>query len=293
MEQARRASGIECPGALRYHPLAMIPVIVDFGTLSVFGVKLHLAIYSYGMMMAMAFLTGAYLVGLELKRKGLPESAASTLVFWAAVGGLIGARLLTIFEEFSEFLHDPVRFIFTGAGFVWYGGLIGGFVAVTLAMRRLKLPFLQTVDCIAPTLALGHAIGRIGCQLAGDGDWGAVSTLPWAMAYPNAIVGWNYPPGVRVHPTPIYETIAYTVVFGILWSLRKRPHRDGALFWWYLVLASSLRFLVEFVRINPPVAGTLTQAQVISIVLVCIGVWRLIVAWAPSAGGRSAVRSAS
>ncbi|MBI4517028.1 MAG: prolipoprotein diacylglyceryl transferase [Deltaproteobacteria bacterium] len=246
----------------------MYPVIVKLGPLT---------IYSYGTMMAIAFLTGTYLTGLELKRKGLPESAASTMVFWAAVGGLIGARLLTILEDFSAFVQEPLRFIFTGAGFVWYGGLIGGFVAVTWSMRRLKLPFLRTVDCIAPALALGHAIGRIGCQLAGDGDWGSVSTLPWAMTYPNAIVGWDYPPGVRVHPTPIYETIAYTAVFGLLWSLRRRALADGALFWWYLVMASGARFGIEFVRINTPVAGGLTLAQLISVALVAIGVWRLSV----------------
>ena len=160
----------------------MYPVILRLGPLT---------IYSYGTMMAVAFLVAAYLTGKELDRKGLPESAASTMVFWAAIGGLAGARLLTILEDFSAFVHDPIRFIVSGAGFVWYGGLIGGFVAVTWCMRRLGLPFLRTVDCVAPGLSLGHAIGRIGCQLAGDGDWGRVTTAPWGMAYPNAIVGWN------------------------------------------------------------------------------------------------------
>jgi len=260
----------------------MYPVILKVGPLT---------IYSYGTMMAIAFLTGMYLTGLELKRKDLPESAASTLVVWAAVGGLIGARVLQILQDFGEFLHDPMRFIFTGAGFVWYGGLIGGFVAATWAMRRLQLPFLRTVDCIAPALALGHAIGRIGCQLAGDGDWGSISTLPWAMTYPNAIVGWDYPPGVRVHPTPVYETIAYTVVFGILWAMRKRQHRDGALFWWYLILASSARFAVEFVRINEPLAAGLTLAQLISVGLIAIGVWRLLVGSSAVTPSQQAVAS--
>ena len=253
---------------------------------------ISLTIYSYGTMMAIAFLTATYLTGSELNRKGFPESAASTMVFWAAIGGLLGARLLTVLEDFPAFVQDPIHFIFTGAGFTWYGGLIGGFIAVTWAMRRLTLPFLPTVDCIAPSLALGHAIGRIGCQLAGDGDWGRVSTLPWAMAYPHAIIGWNYPPGVRVHPTPVYETIIYTGVFVLLWTIRKREHIDGALFWWYLVLASTARFLIEFVRINHPVAGGLTLAQWMSIGLVAIGAWRLLAgrATAPRA---AAARSAS
>ena len=96
------------------------------------------------------------------------------------------------------------------------------------------------------------------------------------MAYPNAIVGWNYPPGVYVHPTPLYETLAYTLVFAFLWSIRKRPHPDGTLFWWYLVLASSARFFIEFVRINPRIVAGLSEAQLISIALVAIGSWKLL-----------------
>src|SRR5436190_1700707 len=87
---------------------------------------------------------------------------------------------------------------------------IGFLTAASRSIRTNRLPWLLTVDCIAPGLVLAHAIGRIGCELAGDGDWGRETTLPWGMAYPNAIVGWNYPPGVRVHPTPLYETLAYT-----------------------------------------------------------------------------------
>jgi phosphatidylglycerol:prolipoprotein diacylglycerol transferase len=124
-------------------------------------------------------------------------------------------------------------------------------------------------------MAIAHAIGRIGCQLAGDGDWGKESTLPWAMAYPNAIIGWDYPAGVRVHPTPIYEMILYTLVFAFLWSRRKRPHPDGSLFWQYLILAPAARFAVEFVRINRPYLFGLTQAQLFSLLLIAIGIWRL------------------
>jgi phosphatidylglycerol:prolipoprotein diacylglycerol transferase len=120
------------------------------------------------------------------------------------------------------------------------------------------------------------ALGRIGCQLAGDGDWGAVSDVPWAMAYPHAIVGWPHPPGVRVHPTPIYEMLAYFAVFALLWSLRKRPHPDGTIFWWYLVLAPAARFVIEFYRINPPLALGLSAAQWFSLLLVGIGAWRLL-----------------
>src|SRR5206468_4156109 len=160
--------------------------------------------------------------------------------------------------------------------FVWYGGLIGGFLAVSWTIRQHRLPWLTTVDCIAPGLVLAHGIGRIGCQLAGDGDWGRETTLPWGMAYPNAIVGWNYPAGVRVHPTPMYEFLAYVAVFTFLWSIRKRPHPEGTLFWWYLLLAGGARLLIEFVRINPPVVLGLTEAQLISLTLMAIGSLKLL-----------------
>jgi phosphatidylglycerol:prolipoprotein diacylglycerol transferase len=245
----------------------MHPVILRLGPVT---------IYSYGLMMALAFLTAAHLTGKELTRKGLPGEAASTMMFWAAVGGLIGARLLAIMDDWQAFLEEPLHTIFSGAGFVFFGGLIGGFLAVTWTIRRNRLPWLVTVDCIAPGLVLAHAIGRIGCELAGDGDWGRVTTLPWGQAYPNAIIGWHYPPGVRVHPAPLYECIAYVAVFAFLWSIRKRPHRDGTLFWWYLVLASTARLLIEFVRINPEVALGLTEAQLISIGLIAVGAGMLL-----------------
>jgi len=251
----------------------MYPVLLRIGPLTV---------YSYGLMMAIAFLTAAYLTGRELARKGLEPELSSTMVFWAAVGGLVGARLFAIGEDWHGFLADPTHYLFSGAGFVWYGGLIGGFVAVTWTIKRHRLPWAMTVDCIAPALALAHGIGRIGCQLAGDGDWGQETTLPWGMTYPNAIVGWQYPPGVRVHPAPLYEFAAYTLIFALLWSLRRRPLPDGTLFWLYLVLAPAARFVIEFIRINPRIAFGLTEPQIISLILVAVGGYKLLStrAWA-------------
>jgi phosphatidylglycerol:prolipoprotein diacylglycerol transferase len=132
------------------------------------------------------------------------------------------------------------------------------------------------VDCIAPSLAVGLAVGRIGCQLAGDGDWGAVSDLPWAMAYPNAIVGWDYPPGVRVHPAPVYEMIGNFGLFAFLWSIRKRPQPDGTVFWWYLILSAAIRFVIEIVRLNPVTALGLTAAQLASLLLIFVGSAKLL-----------------
>lgn len=245
----------------------MYPIVLHVGPVT---------IYSYGLMMAIAFLTAAYLTSQELTRKGLNGEMASTMVFWAAVGGLVGARIFAIFDDWNGFVSDPMHSLFSGAGFVWYGGLIGGFLAVTWTIRKHRLPWLVTVDCIAPGLVLAQGIGRSGCQLAGDGDWGRETTLPWGMAYPNAIVGWQYPPGVRVHPTPLYEFLAYTAVFAVLWFIRKRPYPDGTLFWWYLVLGPGARFMIEFIRINPRIILGLTEAQLISLALVAIGSWKLL-----------------
>jgi len=161
--------------------------------------------------------------------------------------------------------------ILTGAGFTWYGGLIGGVIGVTLCIRRYGFSWLEIMDAVAPAIAVGHGIGRIGCHLAGDGDWGPPTTLPWGVAYTNAIIGWDYPPGVRVHPSALYETIAYLLVFAVLWGMRTTPRPVGSLFWGYLLLSSLARFVIEFVRINPPLAFGLSEAQMISLILMMIG----------------------
>ena len=245
----------------------MYPIILHVGPLT---------IYSYGLMMAIAFLSAGYLTGKELTRKGLDGEIASSMVLWAAIGGLVGARLLAIVDDWNGFVTDPLHSLFSGSGFVFYGGLIGGCIAVSWTIRRHALPWLVAVDCIAPGLVLAQGIGRIGCQLAGDGDWGTETNLPWGMAYPNAIVGWPYPPGVRVHPAPLYEFAAYALTFAVLWSIRKRKLPDGTVFWLYLVLAPLARFLIEFIRVNPRVFLDLTQSQFISLALMLIGGWRLL-----------------
>jgi phosphatidylglycerol---prolipoprotein diacylglyceryl transferase len=256
----------------------MIPVLFHIGPLTV---------YSYGLMMALGFLAADWVVTLECRRRSLPADYASSMIVWAAIAGIAASRLLDIFNNFSSYMADPKSMIFSGSGFVWYGGMIGGIAAVYVVSRRYKIPFLQTADMAAPALAIGQAIGRLGCLTSGDGDWGLPSTLPWAMSFPKAIVGWNsdtvlklgpggtlvsgYFPGVRVHPTPIYETILYTGVFLLLWSLRKKGLADGRLLYLYLMLAGLSRFLVEFLRINPRVFAGLSEAQVIAIGMMIVG----------------------
>lgn len=240
----------------------MYPVLLRVGPIT---------IYSYGVMMALGFLAAGWALGKGLERQGKDPRLASTLVLWAAVGGLLGARLLFLFEQWPAFLADPWSLIFTGAGFTWYGGLIGGVGAVTLCIKRYGLPWVEIIDAVAPAIALGHGIGRIGCHLAGDGDWGPPTTLPWGVAYTEAIIGWDYPPGVRVHPTALYETAAYLLIFAILWNRRTVPHQPGALFWGYLLLAGIARFLLEFVRVNPGVLFGLSLAQVMSLLMAAVG----------------------
>jgi phosphatidylglycerol:prolipoprotein diacylglycerol transferase len=245
----------------------MYPVLLNLGPVT---------IYSYGVMMALSFVAAGWVISTELERQGRDPELASTLVLWAAVGGLLGARILFILDAWQAFMADPWSLIFTGAGFIWYGGLIGGVIGVTLCIRHYKLPWLTTMDMVGPGIALGHGIGRIGCHLAGDGDWGPETSLPWGMIYSKAIIGWPYEPGVAVHPTPLYEMVAYVLIFAFLWSRRTTVQRPGVLFWGYLVLSGLARFGLEFVRVNPPLLLGLSMSQVISVPLIAIGAYMLV-----------------
>jgi phosphatidylglycerol---prolipoprotein diacylglyceryl transferase len=261
----------------------MIPVLFKLGPITV---------YSYGLMMALGFLTADLVIESECRRRGIRSDFGSSLVVWAAVAGIVGSRLYEVIDYFPEYMRNPSAIIFSGSGFVWYGGLIGGMVAAYVVSRRYKLSFLTTADMAAPALVLGQALGRIGCLLSGDGDWGVATSLPWGMSYPHAIVGWD--PShvlkldaygklssacqtvadcaqVRVHPTPIYEAILYTAIFFFLWSIRKDNRVEGRLFFLYMMLAGTVRLLVEFIRINPRVFMGLSEAQLIAIAMIIAG----------------------
>ncbi len=238
----------------------MKPVLIQIGSIPV---------YSFGVMIVAAFFICCWIVNLELRRKGLDHQVeADSLVISVLIGGLIGARGYYILENFTEFLSAPFE-IFSGGGLVWYGGVLGGVVALTYVLQRKKLNWLQVADILAPALALGYAIGRIGCLLAGDGDYGKPSNLPWAMAFPEGIV----PTTVPVHPTPIYETLIMLMIFFILWSMRKKIIRNGIIFGFYLILASTERFFIEYLRVNPVIIWNLTMAQIISLGAAAIGLF--------------------
>ena len=190
----------------------MHPVLFKIGPLT---------IYSLGVLWALAAFVAAWIVRLELKRYGYDPEIAASVVTAAAIGGLLGARLLFILEEWESFTQAPFDFIFSGAGFSWYGGLFGGALAAAWVFKKHKLPLARAADIAAPALALGYGIGRIGCFLAGDATWGKVTDVPWAMAFPDAVAGWvdpvtgvPYPPGVKVHPTQLYELMQSMFVFG-------------------------------------------------------------------------------
>ena len=230
--------------------------------LHIFGITLQ----TFGLMMGLGFVVSGWIIARRLKELGKPVDWAYEMVFAALIGGIIGARLWWVGENWSSAKDDILGSLFSGAGLVWYGGAIGGAIAVLLWAWRRKWFTLQMLDTASIPLAAGYAIGRIGCQLAGDGDYGKPWNGPWAMAYPNGTV----PTTVKVHPTPVYETITMLIVALVLWRLRDR-WRPGTLFALYLILAGLERFLVEFIRRNDSVFVGLTQPQLLSLVMIAGG----------------------
>jgi phosphatidylglycerol---prolipoprotein diacylglyceryl transferase len=232
---------------------------------------LGISVKTFGVMFALAFLACGALIARRLRELGKPVDWAYEIVFSALLGGVIGARGYYVVQNYSQVKHDLLGSIFSGSGLVWYGGAIGGAIGVLLWMRWRKQFELRMFDMCATALALGYAIGRIGCQVSGDGDYGIRSHLPWAMGYPHGTL--PTPPGVTVQPTPIYETVAMCLVAYLLWRLRDKV-RPGVVFALYLVLSGLERFLVEFIRRNKEVLLGLTAPQVESLVLLAIGlVW--------------------
>jgi phosphatidylglycerol:prolipoprotein diacylglycerol transferase len=237
---------------------------------------LGVSIKTFGVVFALAFLACGALVARRLRELDKPADWAYEIVFAALGGGVIGARSYFVIQNYSEVKHHLVGTIFSGSGLVWYGGAIGGAIAVVAWMRWRGALQLRMFDMCATALALGYGIGRIGCQVSGDGDYGIRSSLPWAMGYPHGTL--PTPPGVTVQPTPIYETVAMCLVAYLLWQLRDRV-RPGVVFALYLVLSGFERFLVEFIRRNKEVLVGLTAPQVESVVLLMIGlVWLALMA---------------
>ena len=238
---------------------------------------------TFGLMLAFAFVADGILAARRFTELGKPADYAYEIVFAAAAGGIIGARIDWEIQNPDDW--DSLADVITATGLVFFGGLVGGALGVILWARWRGVLNRYLLDLGAPGIALGYAIGRIGCQTSGDGDYGIASTLPWAMAYPDGTV----PTLEEVHPTPIYETVAMGLVAALLWHLRDRL-RPGLLLPIYLVLGGVELFLVEFIRRNPDTALGLTTAQLFSIGTLALGAGWLAVAArgglrAPAAAG--------
>jgi prolipoprotein diacylglyceryl transferase len=241
-----------------------------------------------------------------------PHDRISEMTVWAAVGGIAGAKLFDIFDNWESFLRDPAGSLFSGGGLAFFGGLVLGFILVVRYILMKKIPFWPAADAVAPSLTAGYGVGRIGCQLSGDGDWGIVNNAPkpdwlawlpdswWATRYPHHVLNttntdpvesiaipncsWDYCMQLAepVYPTPLYEVLMMLLIFGILWALRKRLKIQGMLFFIYLALIAVERFLIEKIRVNVPhdVFGmTMTQAEIISVLLFLVSVGGMIFVW--------------
>jgi phosphatidylglycerol:prolipoprotein diacylglycerol transferase len=225
-----------------------------------------LELKTFGICFAAGFIVSGLLIGRRLRELGRPADWAYELVFAALIGGLIGSRVDYLLQNWSKVSDDVVGNLFSGSGLVWFGGLVGGALGVMLWARWRRWLTWQMFDAAAVPLAVGYAIGRVGCQLSGDGDYGTPSDLPWAMAYPDGTV----PTTDEVHPTPVYETLAMGLAGAVLWRLRDR-FAPGVLFGLYLMIAGVERFLIEFIRRNDSLVAGVTLPQVVGLAMLGLG----------------------
>lgn len=258
---------------------------------------------TFGLMMFLAFLSAGWILAKQFRKYGLDDELASSMVVAAALGGIIGAKIY-----YAILFHDW-RLLFARAGLVWYGGLIGGFLACSWVVWRAKADYLTVADAVAPALSLGYAVGRIGCFLVGD-DYGAPTNAWYGVAFPKgappttaenlrefgAKVDASIPDYqiLRVHPTQLYETAMALIMFGVLMYLNRRPHRRGLAWGLFLIMLGIERFLVEFVRAKDDrFLGPFTVAQLISVLLVIAGtIWCMRARTIDPADARAATPSA-
>ena len=276
------------------------PYLTD--VLRAIGIDIPLPIPLFGLFVGIAFLAGQWVAKIEMWRlvPTLPPEFTTNACLYAFLAGLVGARLFHILEYPREFLEDPAAMLLSRGGFTIFGGLILGTLTAVWYARRNKAPIPQSLDAAGLGLMLAYGIGRIGCQISGDGDWGIAVTsaapawLPdwlWAQTYDGNIAGVTIPPP-GVHPTPIYESLMSFAAFAVLWKLRRHAHAPGWLFGVYLLLAGIERLLIEFIRVNTyyVLFGVeVTQAQLIAAACVIAG---LVVMWRRRAPVRAAPATA-
>jgi phosphatidylglycerol:prolipoprotein diacylglycerol transferase len=221
------------------------------------------AIHSFGVMVAIAAIICSLLMARESKRFGMSPQDVYDLVFWSFLGGIIGARIFFILLNISFFMETPSEILMLqNGGLAWQGGLVGGALVVFLFIRYKKWPVLRTADFVAPYLALGHAIGRVGCFLNGC-CYGKEVT--WGIFFPVH--------HAHLHPTQLYEMLLLTALFfGLRHAQKVLGKSQGGVFALYLMLSSLIRFSVEFFRADhQPLFLNLSVFQYVSVVIFVVG----------------------
>jgi phosphatidylglycerol:prolipoprotein diacylglycerol transferase len=233
----------------------MYPVLFRIGTFE---------ITSFGVMVAIGALAGVRVFRRELARSGLPASAVDAAIA-GVVGGLLGAKTLWVVEHLGEAPFTDL--LFSRGGMSWFGGLGGGMGTGLTVLWWWRIPVIAALAAATPALAIGHAIGRIGCFLVGD-DYGRPTDLAWGVAFPRGLP----PTDVPVHPTQLYEAFALALVAWGLVRWRRRDVPDAPVLGRYLILAGSIRFAIEFIRVNARLVGPFTLAHLVSLALIGIGI---------------------
>ncbi len=258
----------------------MYPEILKIGSFT---------ITSFGVMMFLSFIAGAWVLGKQFERRGIQSGVAWDVLAWIALGGIAGAKLYYIALHVPDLLANPLGELTNRGGLVWYGGFIGGVLAFWWQARRHKLPLGPAFDSTAPALALAYAVGRMGCFLVGD-DYGLPTDKWYGIAFPHGTppstagylrsVGGVIPPQVpdwavvKVHPTQLYEIAAALVMVAILWKLSDKPRRPWGMFGAYMGLYGLERFLVEFVRAKGDrYFFGLSTSQVASLIVMFLGTY--------------------
>jgi phosphatidylglycerol:prolipoprotein diacylglycerol transferase len=236
-----------------------------------FNYKL-ITIGSYGLLLGLAFYLSFLLLEREFTVKKIDPELAYKLLIVIIPSAIIGAKLFHVFENFSEFLSSPSDMIFSGAGLSVYGGFVLSFISAMFVIKKNNEGILNIFDTTSPAMALGYAIGRLGCHASGDGCYGLPTESIFGMAYPNGIV----PITVNVFPTPLFESFASLIFFLVLMRLRKNEMKTGTLFFIYLIMNGFARFTIEFIRLNPVTSLGLTQAQIVALCFITAGIGGLV-----------------
>jgi phosphatidylglycerol:prolipoprotein diacylglycerol transferase len=232
----------------------LLPVLFRIGSLD---------ITSFGVMVALGALAGLWVFRRELARSGLPDAALDAAIY-GLVGGLLGAKLLYVFEHLSE--GSFTGLLFDRGGMSWFGGFAGGLLAGYGTIRAKRWPMVAVLAAATPALAVGQMLGRIGCFLVGD-DYGHPTSLPWGVAFPEGLP----PTTERVHPTQIYEAIFLALFAWVLIRWRRAGVPDRTVLGRYFVCVGAFRFALEFVRVNTRVLGPLTVAHLFALAVVVLG----------------------